>query len=116
MSWKPRHEAHAIERVRVMLRFKDPLTSKVLRKASADVVAKAHEFGFDAIMPAESVISGIQINLSGGDTPQKVSPQENGIVLKRQLEGSVIEEAGFRDGQFGYVSAIYGRWENYLSR
>ena len=116
MSWKPRHEAHAIDRVRVMLPFKDPLTSKALRNASAGAVAKANEFGFDAIMPAASVVGSIQINLLGGVPSQQVGGVENGIVLKRLQEGSVIEEVGFRDGWFGYVSATYGRWENLLGR
>jgi len=116
MSWKPRHEAHAIERVRVMIPFKDPLTTKVLRSASADAVARAHEFGFDTLLPAESTIGNILITPSGAVAPQKVSGQENGVVLKRQQDGSVIEEVGFRDGTFGYVSATYGRWENLLGR
>jgi hypothetical protein len=109
MSWKPRHEAHAIERVRVMLPFKEPLTSKALRSASADVVAKAQSFGFDAIVPAESAIQNIRISLSGGVAAHKLSGQESGVVLTRQQEGSVLEEVGFRDGGFGYLSTTYGR-------
>ena len=116
MSWKPRHEAHAIERVRVMMQFKDPLTTKVLRSASANAVAGAHEFGFDTILPAESTIANILITPSGAVAPQKMLGQENGVVLRRQQDGSIIEEVGFRDGQFGYVSATYGRWENLLGR
>ena len=116
MSWKPRHEAHAIERVRVMLTFKDPLTSKALKNASASAIAEAHEFGFDTIIPAESMVGSFQINLLGGIPSQQIGSHENGVVFKRTQEGSVIEEVGFRDGGFGYVSATYGRWENLLGR
>ena len=116
MSWKPRHEAHAIERVRLMFEFSEPLTTKMLRTATSEVVSAASDLGFDTVQPAETSVAGIQIDLASGGRPQIAKGQMNGNVLKRHVDGSLIEEAGFRDGGFGYMTTTYGRWENLLER
>ena len=120
MTWKPRHEAHAIERVRILFPFKDPLTTKILRQASAEVVEQADGFGFDSVTPAESSFANFNIpvlgNLGNLHSPQKVPGKMNGTVLRRHLDGTVVEEVGFRDGVFGYLTTTYGRWENLLGR
>lgn len=114
MSWKPRHEAHAIERVRVMLPFKDPLTTKLLTSASKAIVEASGKFGFDTVLPADSAIA--TLNISFSDISSRTSAQQNGTVLRRHSEGSRVEEVGFRDGAFGYVTTTYGRWENLRNR
>ncbi len=121
MSWKPRHETHAIERVRVLFGFNEPLTAKLVQTASEGVVRAALDLGFDTVQPAQSSVAGIQINLIQGGQPQSLPAQQNGNVLKRHTgdgadDGSLIEEAGFRDGVFGYLTTTYGRWENLLDR
>ena len=119
MTWKPRHEAHAIERVRVMFPFSGPLTTKILREASADAIAHSQSYGFDSVIPAESSIQGINISIAPrGNVPQslKATSQKNGTVLQRHSDGDVVEEVGFRDGVFGYVTTTYGRWKNLLGR
>ena len=114
MSWKPRHEAHAIERVRVMLPFKEPITSKLLSTSSGQVVQKASELGFDSVVPANSSVQTLNINIAEGSANKSV-PQ-NGTVLYRHAEDEQVEELGFRDGAFGYVTTRYGRWKNLASR
>ena len=114
MTWKPKHEAHAIERVRVMFTFSQPLTSKLLTSAVADVVAKSEDFGFDTVTSAESAIATITIQPNIG-AQTKTAPM-NGTVMMRRDRDSVVEEVGFRDGVFGYVTSTYGRWENLRNR
>jgi len=119
MSWKPRHETHAIERVRLLFGFNEPLTAKLLQTASAEIVHSAtHDLGFDTIQPAESSVAGIQFNQLQAGQPQILQAQnnKNGKLLKRHIDGDLIEEVGFRDGVFGYVTTTYGRWENLLDR
>lgn len=114
MSWKPRHEAHAIERVRVLLAFKDPLTSKLLSSATNVIASKSKELGFDSVLPAESAVAMIKIDITGGSPEQDVT--KNGTLLQRHVDGRRIEEVGFRDGGFGYLTLTYGRWENLRGR
>ncbi len=114
MSWKPRHEAHAIERVRLMLQFKEPLTTKLLRLATEGIVADAAKLGFDSVSPAESAIVTLELTPNIGQT-QRIA-QANGNVLRRHSDGNVVEEVGLRDGVFGYVTTTYGRWENLKKR
>ena len=114
MSWKPRHDTHAVERVRLMLEFNGPLTTKLLQSATKEIVHSAKDLGFDTVQPAQSTIADIQVNPFPGG--QSLNPQENGTVLKRHLDKSLVEEVGFRDGRFGYVTTEYRRWENLLGR
>lgn len=117
MSWRPRHEAHAIDRVRVMFPFKDPLTTKLLSSATAEVIGKAYKLGFDAVSPAESAVTTINIAVGEG-APRADSgvSTQNGTLLRRHVDGSRVEEVGFRDGAFGYVTSTYGRWQNLSNR
>ncbi len=117
MSWKPRHETHAIDRVRILFGFNEPLTAKLLQTASAEIVPAAYDFGFDTVESAQSLVTGIQINLAQGGPPQALPTKENGRVLKNHTDdGALIEEVGFRDGAFGYVTTRYERWEKLLER
>lgn len=115
MGWKPVHEAHAIERVRVLIEFSSPLSEKQLTKFVVPTTEKFRDFGFDQIARAESTIQGIILAPAGG--PGSIQQQnQNGWVMQRTDRRQIIEEAGFRDGVFGYMSTEYGRWENLASR
>lgn len=109
MTWKPRHEAHAIERVRVFFEFREPIPSKVLAKSSASITDKFAELGFDALEPAESSFTTIKVQLNAA--PEKEVGSRNGFVLRRRQDGALAEEVGLRDLVFGYVTTTYGRWE-----
>lgn len=110
MTWKPAHGAHAIDRVRVLVNFDDPIPDKLLQRAAGETTGRFEDLGFDSLSRADSSILNIILSGQAARTPQE---PKNGWVLKR---GGIVEEAGFRDGVFGYVTAEYGRWENLVSR
>lgn len=114
MGWKPIHEAHAIDRVRILVQFNSPLTDKILAKAAAPATSKFQELGFEQLLRAESTIQGFMISVQPGPIVPEIA--QNGWVLKRSSAGVLTEEAGFRDGVFGYMSTEYGRWENLATR
>jgi uncharacterized protein (TIGR04255 family) len=114
MGWKPIHEAHAIDRVRILVQFNSPLTDKILTKAAAPATSKFQELGFEQLHRAESMIQGFMISVQPGPIVPEIA--QNGWVLKRSSAGVLTEEAGFRDGVFGYMSTEYGRWENLATR
>ncbi len=108
------HEAHAIERVRVMFQFKEPLPSKLLSSATLDVVEHAKDYGYNSVTPAESGMTKIEIRPDATRTTHE--PTKKGVVLQRHVDEKVAEEVGFRDTAFGYVTTVYGRWENLMGR
>ena len=106
MAWRAIHEAHAIDRVRVILQFNEALNDKLLQKAVLPTKEKYRELEFETVERAEGAVQTFVITQDG--TPLQ-PPERKGWVFKR---GNTIEEAGFRDSVFGYVSTEYGRWEN----
>lgn len=112
--WKPRHEAHAIERVRLLFTFREPIPSKVVAKSSYETRQQAYDLGFDAVGPAESSIATIK--LQARNAPQTEPSARNGFVMRRHQDGALVEEIGFRDMVYGYMTKTYGRWESLVAR
>lgn len=115
MTWTPKHQAHAIERVRVQFVFKEPLTAKILTNSTSQIVENSIKFGFNTSELADSSATTIQINPATGTTSPLIK-EKTGFVLKRLEENALTEEVGYRDARFGYVTTQYGRWENLMSR
>lgn len=114
MTWRPRHEAHAIERVRLLFKFREPIPSKLVAKSSEETRQQAAALGFDATGPAENTIA--TINLRGQNAPQTKPPSNSGFVMRRHQGGVLVEEVGFRDMVYGYMTKTYGRWESLVAR
>lgn len=115
MSWTALHEAHAIERMRLLFQFEEPISSKLLSKISDPIAKKVSEYHFDSVEPASSSVIGVSINPADKQAIQSQT-RENGWVLKRHKDGAVVEELGLRDGIFGYMTTQYGRWHSLVER
>lgn len=113
MTWRPRHEAHAIERVRLLFKFCEPIPSKMVAKSSEETRQKAFDLGFDDVGPAESSIATIKLQ---GHSAQTEPSPKNGFVMRRHQDGAVVEEVGFRDMVYGYMTKTYGRWDSLVTR
>ena len=114
MSWKPLHEAHAIERVRVLFQFKEPLPKKLIYQSTVDILDASSELGFNSVEPAESGVTMISIQPNA--LPKQDASPKNGYLMRRHVDTTVAEEVGFRDLSFGYVTTTYGRWSNLKNR
>lgn len=114
MNWKPRHEAHAIDRVRVQFAFRDALTSKLLLAATSEIVEAANVLGFSAVEPIESGMTAISFAPNAAALPLPTA--KNGVGMKRYSNDQIVEEVAYRDVMFGYLTQTYGRWENLRSR
>lgn len=101
-----------------MVNFKEPLPSKLLRSSTQEIVLKAQELQFNTVEQAHSNVANIifSANAALDELPAQVPTNQNGHVLRRVENGAIIEELGLRDGRFGYVSTVYGRWENLRER
>lgn len=114
MTWRPRHKAHAIERVRLLFTFREPVPTKVIDRTSHKTREQASDLGFDAIGPADSSIATIK--LQAHNAPQTEPSAKNGYVMRRHQDGTVVEEVGFRDMVYGYMTMTYGRWHSLVAR
>jgi uncharacterized protein (TIGR04255 family) len=114
MMWKPTHEAHAIDRVRLLFSFSEPVPSKVIAKSSHETRHRASELGFDGVGLAESSIANIK--LQSNNAPQTEPSVKNGFVMSRHQDEALVEEVGFRDMVYGYMTTSYGRWASLVAR
>lgn len=114
MAWKPKHETHSIERVRLLFVFREPLPRRVLQRSSSAVTEKFSELGFNSVESAESVIPMLNLNFN---TVQKSDDKSlSGVVMRRHEGGTVAEEVGIRDLNYGYMTTAYDRWEGMIQR
>ncbi len=114
MAWTPVHEAHAIDQVRVIVRFKSALPEKMLSKITKPISDAYEDFGFDSIKLAESDFPPIVLSID--NKPVEAKRNEIGKLFQRFEGENKIEEAGFRDQTFGFISFVYVRWENFQNR
>lgn len=114
MTWKPIHEAHAIERVKLLVIFADTVPMKLLEKCSHPYISEPHAYGFDTLEPADQNVVGIRIG--AGSNILDPTVRQNGWVLKRHEDQEKVEELGLREKVFGYVTTQYGRWANLRER
>ena len=113
MTWKPRHEAHAIEPVRLLFTFRDSIPSKAIGWSSSAITASSKDLGFDESRPAE-IISTIEIRANAA---QQAEPAvQNGFVMRRSQDGTVVEEVSFHKNVFGYMTKTCGRWDSFVKR
>ncbi|BDW98096.1 hypothetical protein MACH10_37810 [Thalassospira tepidiphila] len=121
MNWKPLHDAHSIEQVRVVAQFKESLPEKAVTKASSDVVERSDEL----LLPQkQKIATGVmsidlskQLGVGGLSVPAKQMPPVNsGWRLCRSEDQVLVEEVAFRDIAFSYFTSEYGRWENTRGR
>tara|TARA_R110002094_G_scaffold41183_2_gene53617 strand:+ start:210 stop:1007 length:798 start_codon:yes stop_codon:yes gene_type:complete len=114
MTWKAKHEAHAVERMRIICEFSELVPEKVLKKACNPILDKFREFKFDTQEPAVEPPRIIQLN--GAQVALEEANKTKGHVLRRTDGEDVLEEVGFRNSRFGYVTTTYGRWSATLNR
>lgn len=113
MTWKPRHEAHAIDRVRLQFNFSGPISGKILQGATRSTIERSRELGFDFVVPTSSVHT---INLQPDGTIAQGKPDPNGVSLKRLIGNDTVEELTFTDTTFAYQTMTYSRWHKLLAR
>ncbi len=109
--WKPVHEAHAIERVRLLLSFAEPVPVKAIARAAEHVTADHRKWGLDT---SERISPSQQIVLTPNVTARPAG--DEGYIFKKLDGETLVEEVGFRAGRLGYFTSTYGRWETLRSR
>jgi len=106
--WKPVHEVHAIERVRLTISLREALTKKALKSAAEPIAAAPNAYDLK-----ETVTDQYRVDV-GPDGPKVV--REDNIGFRRYSGEQVAEEIIFGHSAFGYTTHTYGRWSMLAER
>lgn len=125
MVWVPAHQAHAIERVNVLLQFSEPIPAKQMTAILADGSLKFPAVGFNS-QNEESGEFNIQLGPDGPSiafgqaglaigSGQQIQ-QSMGRVFRRIEGNEVREELSINRTRVLYSSTRYESWSAYLAR
>ena len=115
MSWKPKNETHAIERMAIGINFRQPIPYKFIEEITGDLANNHKDQEFDSVGPIDNVKTTFEL------LPETKVVEEHknkvGIVFKRTKESTkVVEELGFCDKLFYYTTQSYVRWSSTKTR
>lgn len=118
MNWKPAAGLHAIERVRIILTFSQPFSSKMVKSTGSEFDEIRSGLGFEAkaIIQAQTFV--IQQGAPGlSPEPSIASGQISGWRFQRlDVNGRVLEFFELNGPHLVYESIEYGRWPNFHKR
>ena len=113
MSWRPKNETHAIERMSVGINFRQPISYELIEKFSREIVKNHEHLGFNYNGPIQATTFELVPEVKIVGKHQGTA----GIVLRRNSESTKVEEElGFRDKMFFYTTLSYERWSSTKSR
>lgn len=118
MSWRPNSSAHAIERVRLVIIFKQPIPAKVSRHTSEMMSKLRADTRLDGPSPRTSF--GLNVQVSPGGQQIVTAPHEalQGWQFLRTATttGFPLEAVVLEQNQIVYETVEYRRWETFLQR
>lgn len=113
MTWRPLHNTHAIERVKITVQFTTTVPAKVARQMSDAVFQKRHEHRLTGPTP----IQMIDVNLTPGETGQVVNRVDGGWQYTRtSSNGLPLEAIILNQNTLSYETSEYQRWEVFKRR
>lgn len=115
MAWRPLHPEHAIERVRVVFSFSNPLSQKVVNRLRQTADELRMELG---LAPVSEVITEDMALVAGPSGAQVQSLMKNtGWRLISEQEGAFIPEAfTLVQNSLTYEVSNYLRWAQFRDR
>ncbi len=114
MTWIAHDDESAIEFVRLIFAFKEPIPRKVLKRSTAAVEGKISDLGFYS--PGQGGHAVATIDLDPCGTPRENGHGPNGAVMRRHRDGVVAEEIGFHNSQYDYTLTSPPHWNELEKR
>lgn len=115
MSWTPIHDAHSIERVRIIVRFTDPIPPKLISGLADALEPQKSQWGFGPRKGRQS--AELTIHISGGTLKSGTQGGENGWIFTRNVgPNEIIELLSLEPTQLIYEIAQYKRWDDFMQR
>lgn len=116
MPWQPVNPAHAIERVRLLVQFRQPISEKLAALLKAAVEKHSRESRLVGPTPMQSVTFGVQMSPDGQG--QMVASQEGlGWQYVRSSSAHLpLEVFAVQRNQIIYETTEYRKWETFMQR
>jgi uncharacterized protein (TIGR04255 family) len=117
MTWRAINPTNAIERVRVVVKFRENIPSKLSRQMSEMLGKKRHDVRLDGPSPVNSINFGFQVTPDGQQLFSPPQPGPQGWQFVRQsTNGQVIELLAVEGDHITYETTDYRRWPTFLQR
>lgn len=118
MSWTPINPAHAIERVRVIVKFRENIPGKVSRQMSEGVAKLRHETRLNGPLPLSNVNIALQVDKEGKPifATQESKVPQGWQYARSSTAGEFIEHISVMGDQMAYETVEYRRWVTFKQR
>lgn len=115
MTWRPVHSQHAIELVRLTIRFSEQVPAKLSRKMSDAIGAKRSDLRFVGPEPRQTI--GFQLVQAGASLIPQQHTTIQGWMFSRKASNGVPLEAIILEGDLlTYETSEYQRWPVFCKR
>ncbi|MEP3776264.1 MAG: TIGR04255 family protein [Shimia thalassica] len=115
MPWKPIHPSHAIERVRIFIRFDDEVPTKFVRKLFRQAEQNLSSTDFHQLRAKEE--RAIRLGPEGV-LPERsdTDPLVGWELLRTNPSNQVLEAITFETNSLSYETADYSGWSSFRDR
>ncbi len=117
MTWRPVNSAHAIERVRFVVQFRQSLSEKLMARLRDAADKHVSETRMAGPTPLQTVRVALQVTPDG---QQKLfSPAAEGAgwqYVRSSTQGQPLEVLAFQENQIIYETTEYRKWDTFLQR
>jgi uncharacterized protein (TIGR04255 family) len=112
MTWKPAHEAHAIERVALSFGFREAVPQKVWQTSANDATKVLADRGFQARDVMELSVTA---SSAGPANPPNVIPTVAGRSFQLIDNNETVEEVLIGRQAYVYGTTRYSRWRIFIA-
>lgn len=112
MNWRPLQAHNAIERVRLSVRFKQPMSERLSKKLSEQIAGLRNE----TRLVGPEVRAGVQIVHDGVGLPKTSEIQSGWQFVRTSSNGAALEALVCEGDTFLYETSEYQRWEVFRRR
>jgi uncharacterized protein (TIGR04255 family) len=116
LSWKPLHEKHSIERVRIEIRFQDALPPKLVTTIGEKSDQRMVALGFGPRSSRSTTRIDLSVSADGQPTPKTEQAVVGWQCVRLGFDGAPLEALVPEPGGLVYETTEYSRWTVLLER
>ena len=114
MTWRPIHPKHAIERTRIAVQFRDPLSQKTIQTLGQGFDTAGSAFGFEPKQNTQS--QTISISADGRQQFSSPSPTLGWQAVRTAQTTDIVEAIVVDPRAIAYENVEYTRWNDFWGR
>lgn len=117
MTWRPINPAHAIERVRFVMKFGQSVPAKIARQMSESIAKQSNETRLEGPQEISAVNIGFHVAPDGKPIITTPTAKVPGWQFARlSSNGLPLEIVALEDDKVIYETTSYRRWETFMQR